>query len=69
MKLETTKITAHVPAELLKRARVASGKGITETICLGLGLVASRRAAAELLRLRGQVRLSLDLKSLRRDRR
>ncbi|MGQ0663522.1 MAG: hypothetical protein ACT4P2_08015 [Pseudomonadota bacterium] len=63
------KITAHVPAALLRRARVATGKGITETVRLGLDLLASAKAAQELRRLRGKVRLDLDLAELRRDRR
>ena len=66
---KTQKITTHVPAELLRKARRATGKGITETVRLGLGMVASSRAAAELRRLRGKVRLKIDLEELRRDRR
>ncbi|MGH6953605.1 MAG: hypothetical protein ACREGL_05440 [Alphaproteobacteria bacterium] len=66
---KTQKITAHVPADLLRKARRATGKGITETVRLGLGMVASSRAAAELRRLRGKVRLKIDLEELRRDRR
>ena len=63
------KITAHVPAEILRRARLATGKGITETVRLGLDLLAAAKAAQELRRLRGKVRLDLDLAALRRDRR
>jgi hypothetical protein len=63
------KITAHVPASLLRRARAATGKGITDTVRLGLDLLAAAKAAEELRRLRGRVRLSVDLKDLRRDRR
>ena len=63
------KITAHVPLESLRRAQAATGKGITETVRLGLDLLASARAAEELRRLRGKVRLDLDLAELRRDRR
>ncbi|MBI2585286.1 MAG: hypothetical protein HYW28_05355 [Rhodospirillales bacterium] len=62
------KITARVPADLLWRARLATGKGITETVRLGLDLLASAEAAQELRRLRGKVRLDLDLAELRRDR-
>ena len=65
----TQKITAHVPVESLRRAQAATGKGITKTVCLGLDLLASARAAEELRRLRGKVRLDLDLAELRRDRR
>ena len=66
---DTQKITAHVPAESLRRARAATGKGITETVRLGLDLLASAKAAEELRRLRGKVRLDIDLAELRRDRR
>lgn len=63
------KITAHVPAEVLRRARLATGKGITETVRQGLDLLAAAKAAQELRRLRGKVCLDLDLAELRRDRR
>ena len=66
---KTQKITAHVPIESLRRAKAATGKGITETVSLGLDLIAQAAAAEELRRLRGQVRLDLDLAALRRDRR
>ena len=58
------KITAHVPLESLRRAQAATGKGITETVRLGLDLLASARAAEELRRLRGKARLDLDLTEL-----
>ena len=38
------KITVHVPTVLLKRARRASGSGITETVRQGLHLVATHDA-------------------------
>lgn len=63
------KITAHVPADLLRRAKAATGKGTTETIRLGLDLLAAAKAAEELRRLRGKVRFDFDLADLRRDRR
>ena len=63
------KITAHVPAEVLRRARLVTGKGITETVRQGLDLLAAAKAAQELRRLKGKVRLDLDLAELRRDRR
>lgn len=62
------KITAHVPAALLRRACAATGKGVTETVRLGLGLIAAARAQDELRRLRGKVRLGVDLEKLRTDR-
>ena len=66
---KTQKITAHIPIESLRRATAATGKGITETVRLGLDLIASAKAAEELRRLRGKMRLGLDVAELRRDRR
>ncbi len=63
------KITVHVPADLIDKARRATGKGITETIRLGLERLTAARAADELRTMRGKVRLSIDLAELRRDRR
>ncbi|HEX9645995.1 MAG TPA: hypothetical protein VGB88_00760 [Alphaproteobacteria bacterium] len=65
----TRKITAHVPVELLQRAQEATGKGVTETVRRGLDLLVAAEAADELRRLRGKVRLDIDLAELRRDRR
>lgn len=66
---DTQKITAHVPVDLLRRAKAATGKGTTETIRLGLDLLAAAKAAQEVRSLRGSVRLDLDLTDLRNDRR
>lgn len=63
------KITAHVPADLLRRAQAATGTGITETVRRGLDLLVAAKAAEELRRLRGKVHLDIDLAELRRDRR
>lgn len=67
--IKTQKITAHVPTELLERARAATGKGITETICQGLDMLAAAKAAQELRKLRGKLPLDIDLEELRADRR
>ncbi len=67
--MEMQKITAHVPVESLRRARAATGRGITETVRLGLDMLASAKAAEGLRRMRGKLRLDLDLAELRRDRR
>jgi hypothetical protein len=64
----TQKVTIEVPAELLRRARRSTGEGITATVRRGLELVAARGAYQKLRRLRGQVRLSLDVEALRQDR-
>ena len=67
--IEMQKITVHVPVESLRRARAATGQGITETVRLGLDMLASAKAAEGLRRMRGKLRLDLDLAELRRDRR
>lgn len=64
----TQKVTIEVPADLLRRARRSTGEGITATVRRGLELVTSRSAYEELRRLRGKVRLSVDLGPLRHDR-
>ncbi len=65
---ETRKITVEVPEDLLERALAASGTGITQTVRRGLTLVAAGRAYDELRRLRGKLRLGIDLEALREDR-
>jgi hypothetical protein len=67
--IEKRKIAATVPVTLLRAAQAATGKGITETVCRGLALVATAKAAEDLRALRGKVRLDLDLAEMRRDRR
>jgi hypothetical protein len=62
------KITVHVPEELLLKAQKSTGQGITETIRRGLQLVAASESYEGLRRLRGKVKFSIDLKSLRDDR-
>ena len=62
------KITLEVPEDLLERALGASGEGITGTVRRDLELVAAGRAYEELRRLRGKVKLGLDLEALRADR-
>lgn len=63
------KITVHVPEELLQKAQRETGEGVTETVRQGLGLLAASRAFERLRRMRGAVRLELDLDDLRADRR
>ncbi len=66
--MSTSKVTVELPADLLARARNATGKGITATIRRGLDLVASTHAQDRLRALRGRVNLTLDLPALRRGR-
>lgn len=62
------KITVEIPAELLKKAQIASGTGITQTVRAGLQLVAASQAYARLRQMRGKVRFSRTLAELKADR-
>lgn len=62
---EKRKLTRDVPEEWLKRALAESGEGITQTVRRGLHRVAAGRACEELRRLRGKVKLGIDLEALR----
>lgn len=62
------KITVEVPPELLEKAQRASGSGITETVRIGLQLVAASEAYARLRQLRGKVRFTRSLADLKADR-
>ena len=59
--IATKRITANLPADLLDDATAVTGKGITETLVEGLRLV--RRAAAyeRAMKLKGKIRLEVDL--------
>ncbi len=62
------KITVHVPADLLDKARETTGAGITATVRQGLQLVAATDTYHRLRELRGKVKLPIDLEHLREDR-
>jgi hypothetical protein len=62
------KITVEVPLELLKKARRASGTGITQTVRIGLQLVAASRTYARLRQLRGKIRFTRTLAEMKADR-
>jgi hypothetical protein len=55
------RITVNLPAKLLDEAEQVSGRGITETIVLGLELLARRRAYQKAIALKGKLRLAVDL--------
>jgi hypothetical protein len=57
----TRRVTANIPADLLARARRATGKGITETLVAGLEALDRRSAAEKLIGLAGKVKIDLDL--------
>lgn len=62
------KITVHIPEYLLKKAQKATGEGVTSTVRQGLELVSARPDYEALRVLRGKVRFSVPLKTLRYDR-
>jgi len=62
------KITIEVPASLLESAQRASGAGITQTVRIGLQLLAASHAYAELRQMKGKVRFSRTLAELKSDR-
>lgn len=67
--MSTRRVTANLPAELLDAAMAVTGKGITETIVDGLKEVQQRRFHANALRLRGKMKLDVDLDKTRGRRR
>ena len=67
--MSVRKITVHVPDDLLKKAQRETGEGVTETVRRGLKLVAASSAYERLRRMRGTVRLDIDVDGLRADRR
>jgi hypothetical protein len=62
------KITVEVPLDLLEKAQLASGTGITQTVRAGLQLVAASRTYVRLRHLRGKVRFTRTLAELKADR-
>jgi hypothetical protein len=62
------KVTIELPEELLEKAQEATGTGITQTIRMGLQLVAASQAYDNLRQARGKVRFSRSLAELKADR-
>ncbi|HEX8818242.1 MAG TPA: hypothetical protein VF753_22320 [Terriglobales bacterium] len=62
------KVTIELPQELLDKAQKASGTGITQTVRIGLQLVAASRTYASLRQFRGRVRFSRTAAELKADR-
>ena len=62
---KTRRVTANLPASLLKEACHVTGAGITETLVEGLTLVKRRAAASKAAKLRGRLHLTLDLEASR----
>ena len=61
------KITINVPEDLLEKAVQITGQGVTETIRQSLTLLSARQSYRELLKMRGKVKFSINLKKLRED--
>ena len=64
---ELKKVTLTLPVDLLARATSATGKGITPTVREGLEAMAASGAYEGLRRLRGKVKLTINVDDLRRD--
>ena len=64
---EYRKVTLLLPNDLLERATRASKEGITPTIRKGLELVAASGAYEWLRAMRGKIKFSIDLQTLRED--
>jgi hypothetical protein len=63
--LETRKVTAHLPRELLESLMEGTGMGVTETLREGLKRLAHERACKKLLSLRGKVKFKYTAAELR----
>ena len=60
------KITANIPAKLLRKAQDTTGLGITDTLIAGLEELERSHRRSVLRGLRGRVEFDLDLESTRR---
>ena len=63
------KITVEVDEELLARAQKQVRDGVTGTVRRGLEILAAVDAYEKLARMRGKVKFSTDLATMRNDRR
>ena len=66
--MEARKITVEVPPDLLEKAQRATASGVTQTVRIGLQLVAASQAYARLREFRGKVRFTQTLADLKADR-
>ena len=65
---QTQKVTAHIPVNLLHEAQEVTGKGITETLKIALTQLAHVGTYEALRKMRGQVKFSINLEELRKDK-
>lgn len=66
---QARKITVEVDENLLRRAQKQAGEGVTGTVRRGLELLVAADAYEKLARLRGKVKFSTTLATMRNDRR
>jgi hypothetical protein len=62
---ETRRVTANLPRDVLEEACKMTGKGITETLVQGLEMVRRASAAIKASRLKGRLRLDIDIEASR----
>ncbi len=68
MQHDIQKITANLPADLLKKAMEITGLGITETLREGLKAIERRSAYQQMAGLRGKVKVAQTWEELKADR-
>lgn len=68
MQVQTQKITAHLPVDLLHEAQGVTGKGITETLKIALAQLARANTYEDLRKMRGKVKFSIDVNEIRKDK-
>jgi hypothetical protein len=68
MQSDIQKITANLPAKLLKSAMEITGLGITETLREGLKEIERKKACREFAALRGKVKVAQTWEELKADR-
>lgn len=61
----TKRVTANLPRNLLDDAIHVTGCGITETLVEGLRVLARRRAYEKAMRLKGRLKLRVDIDTAR----
>jgi len=59
---QSRRITANLPADLLRDAMRVTRRGITDTLVEGLRLIRRARAYEKAMALRGKLHLDVDLK-------
>jgi hypothetical protein len=68
MQSDIQKITANLPAKLLKSAMEITGLGITETLRAGLEEIERKKAYREFAALRGKVKTQYTWQQIKEDR-